>query len=424
MIGLMDILPDAIGFALIFIGISKLSMISAELNDTVAYIKWAAVISLARVVCLIASGGFDETMVLCLSMVLAVLEFGVMFLALPVFTDGLEYLNIRYSGKFGEMNDLRLVGTVFFAARGFLSVLPQLGALSIGAEDEGDVIGESTAVDWSAYSNMLQLVNIVLTLIVACFFAVLLVKYLWGMYKDSEFVRALNDEYCNVKRTDPGRFIRRRLIYAFNMLMLAAFFIIDIIGDGKNYVPDVAFALLSLVAVWLLSAYCDGAKRAYITGGIYAGVSLISWIYSFIFAKKRYFMAFDILITMFPEEYILTVAFSVAEAIALILYARELIPLLRQVAERYVGIEVSAEFVRTVERNKGIAKGLKLRVDALFIAFCVVAASGVVFSATLHSMPIYWMVHMVLNIALFIFVVNISSKYISEINMRYERPGE
>lgn len=424
MLGLLDILPDFIGYLLIFAGIVKLSMISVELNDALGYFKWAAVISVARTLCFIASGSFDETMILCLTMVFAVLEFGVMFFALPLLTDGLVYLNIRYDGKRGEMNEFRIIGSVFFAARGFFSVLPELGALSLSNEDEGYVWGESTAADWNAYSTMLDLVNCFLTVTVAVFFVIVLIKYIWTAYKDIEFNARLSEAYADVKKTDPGRFIRRRLIYAFNILMFSGVFLLDFLGDGKNYIPDFFFALLSLCSVWLFSAYCGNAKRAYITGGAYFVLSLGSWIYSFIFAKNRYYVTYDRLKAMFMGEYVGSIIFAAVEAVALALYIRELIPMLRFVAKNYVGLEVSEEFVRTQSKNQKTVLQLSNRSVVLFAAYCLVAISGIIFAITLHSHPLYWMLHLTINIAAYIILINICSRFISEINMRYEKPGE
>lgn len=423
-VGLLDVLPDFIGFTLIFIGLNKLSMISPELKDALGYIRGALVISVAHSACFLISSGFDETLTLCFTMVFAVLEFGVMLMALPSLASGIAYLGIRYDGALGEASELAIIGNVFFAARGFLSVLPELGALSEAEKDGETVIGENTAADWSAYSSMLDIVNILLTLMVAAFFLISLKKYFLDAYRNAELRRRLDEAYSEKKRTEPGIFIRRRLVYSFKLLTLGAFFLLDMISDGKNYLPDVGFAVFSLLAVYLAGEYCRVSKRLYITAGAYLAASLASHIYSFSFAKKRYFLSFDMLMTLEPGEYALSVALSVLEAAALVLYALELIRMLKQIADSYVGLEVSEEFERTVRNNSAIKRSLSLRLNALFIAFCVIAASGIAFTATLNLFPQYWMIHMALNIALIIFITSISSSFISEIDARYEKPGE
>lgn len=424
MLALVDILPDFIGFALIFLGVNKLGMISPEITDSVNYFKWAAIISLARFGTWLGSGSFDETMILCMTMVFAVLEFGVMFFALPLLSDGLSYLNIRYSGSLPEDNTLRTVGTVFFGARGFLSVLPELGALSLGGNPDGEVTGEVATVDWAEFSSALTIANILLTLVFAAFFLMILLKRVGGMIKDEGFVSALRQAYEDKKRDDPGIFIRRRLLYAFSALSVGAFFLIDITGDGVNFIPDIVFGALSLLSVWLISPYTESVKRAYITGGAYTAVSIGSYIYATLFAKRRYFMTFDTLMVMFPAEYYIGVALAILEGVALVLYLREIVPLLGQVAEGHVGLIVTDEFTRTKKQNESSVRTLKIKLKALFIVGSVTAVSGAVFIGTLHAFPVYWMIHAAVNIALFVLFINTISQFVSEINMRYEKPGE
>lgn len=424
MVALVDIFPDFIGYALIFSGVNKLGMISPEITDSAGYFKWAAVISIARTGVMLGSGGFDETMVLCMTMVFAVLEFGVIFFALPLLSDGFSYLNIRYSGGLAEDNSLRTVGSVFFAARGFLSVLPELGALSLGADPDGEVTGEAATVDWAEFSSSLTIANVLLTSVFAVFFLTVLLKRIFAMTKDVEFVENLRKAYEDKKRDEPGMFIRRRLLYAFSALSVGAFFLIDLTGDGVNFIPDAVFGALSLLAVWLFSPYAENTKRAYITGGAYTAVSVGSYVYATLFAKRRYFMTFDTLMVMFPGEYYIGLLLAVLEGVALALYIRELIPMLSKVAEGHVGLIVTDEFTRTKKQNESSVRILKNKLTALFIVICVAAASGAAFIGTLHAFPIFWMIHAAVNIATFVLFINITSNFVSEINMRYEKPGE
>ena len=424
MLGLLDVLPDFIGYGLIFAGISRLSMISPEMNDSLGYFKWAAIVSLARFGVFLGSGSFDETMVLCMTMVFAVIEFGIMLMAMPLLSDGITYLNIRYSGNTQEDNSLKTVGIVFFAARGFLSVIPKLGALSLGADQDGDVVGEKATVDWAEFSSSLTIANIVLTLVFAAFFLTVLVKCIWKIYKDDGFISALRQAYADKKQNDPAPFIRRRLIYAFSALAVGAFFLIDLTGDGINFLPDIVFAALSLAALWLLSPYSDKTQKAYISAGVYTALSVASFIYYTIFVKTRYFMTFDKLLIMFPHEYFIAIAFAALEGVSLAVYIKYLIPVLGDVAENHVGLLVTDEFVKTKRQNEESVKSLKSKLNIYFYLICALAASGVAFTATLHCFPVYWMIHGALNIAAFVFLRHIISVFTSEINMRYEKPGE
>ena len=135
-------------------------------------------------------------------------------------------------------------------------------------------------------------------------------------------------------------------------------------------------------------------------------------------------MECDRLMIMFPGEYWTSVILAVLESAALIVFVKYLADVLVEVSEGHVGLNVSAEYSRTLEQNAATRRTLALKLKTYFIAICVLAASGAVFTATMHPFPEYWMIHMALNIAVFVWSVHIISTFTSEINMRYEKPGE
>ena len=424
MLAILDILPDFIGYGLIFLGVNKLGMISPEMLDSTGYFKWAAIVSLARFGTYLGSSTFDETMTLCMTMVFAVVEFGLMLMAMPLLSDGLTYLDIRYLGKNEEDNTLRTLGIVFFAARGFLSVLPELGALTLAEDPDGDIVGETATVDWAEFSSSLTIANIALTLIFAAFFLYVLVKRIGNTVKDKEFLASLDRAYKEKKANDPAPFIRRRLLYAFSILALGAFFVIDLTGDGKNFLPDFVFGALSLVSVRLMSPYSDKVKKAYIFGGAYTVVSVASYIYYSIFVKEHYNMVFDRLLLMFPHKYALVIALTAIEGAALVAYIRYLLPVLSDIAKEHVGLSVTDEFVKTKRQNAEAVESIKNKLTVFFFITVAVAGSGIAFVATLHGFPVYWMIHAAVNITAFVFFRHMISTFTSEINVRYEKPGE
>ena len=466
MLGLIDILPDLIGFMLIYIGVSRLSAVSVELEDSLSYIKWAAIISLGRALISLGSGGFDDTMRLCLSMVLSVLEFGVMIFVLGSLSDGLSYLSIRYCGsskedgietkdggenafirllglnengtRRGESPEFRIIGLIFFGARGFFSVLPQIGVLWQRPEGDGSSLGDTLAMEWVHYSSMLTVLNVIITLAVAVFWFLSIRGYIGAMAADRELNSAIGKAFSEKRSAEPGYFIRRRLTLAFRLLAVAGVFLIDFIGDGVNFIPDPVFALLSLAAALALSPYCGEqkrdergravpspeVKRAVYCGAAYFALSCLSFAYCNHFAKSRYFLSFSTMVITYTAEYMLTILLALLEGVALVMYIRALLPLLSFVADGHLGLEVPEEFVRTRDENEQTRTTVKKKLRWIFILSCAVAASGVAFTVTLQLMPEYWMIHLALNAALYALLLNTVSQYQTEIKARYAKPGE
>ena len=464
MLGLVDFLPDFIGLILVYLGTERLCSVSPELEDAAKYVKWAIFLSIGRTLTSFGSSAFDETMTLGIAVILAALETGFYALTLIALSNGFSYLNVRYCGEnpdgktelesnnlqYGktvtETPEFKVIGIAFFAVRSVFSVLPLLSALSIGEDENGEII-TGAASEWLHYSTMLTLLNLLVTFAVALIWFFAVKGYILGMKRDSALCHAVFSAYSEKRLNDPGYFIRRRLSAAFSFLSLSGIFLIDFIGDGVNYLPDIGFALFGAVSVFLISKYCAGTpcvkwsaetrgwtqsyegispavKRAYICGGVYAATALASFIYANFFASRRYFLSFTTMISSYPAEYMLTILLALAEGVALVFFVHSLISPLSEITDGHVGLEVDDVFVRIREENEKSKQAIKKKLKALFIISYFIAASGVAFAVTLHLFPEYWMIHMAMNIAFFIFVLNISSRFKAEIKARYEKPGE
>ena len=424
MLGVLDILPDFIGGILILLGLRRLSYVSPELNEAFGYMKWAVYISCARFLCVFTATNLDDIMHLSITLVFAVFEFAVMLFALPALSDGLSYLNIRYSGHTAEQADFRIVGLIFFAVRGFLSVVPQLGGLNSDIYNEGNLAGGMSSVDFGGYWELLTTVNVVITLAVAVVWLLSIWRYVGSIMRDSEMTAAIAEAYRKKQVSEPALFIRRRLQGAVLLFNLAFLCLIDFIGDGINYIPDFLFGILSLVGTQRFSPYCERGRRVYIAGGVYTAFAIASWAVSYTLEESHYYLSFATLLKGFFPHYLVTVILAAAEALALIWYLYTLTRWVMPIADQHIGLAVSEEFVRTISENRRNAAVLKRYLKAIAIVGSAVAVSGVAFIATLHGFAVYWMIHLAINIALVLVVVSFCSRLSAGIRERYEKPGE
>ncbi len=426
MLAIVDILPDFIGCALILIGLYRISSISPELNDARPYFKYMLYVSLARTVVVFVSGNFDDIMQLSVTLIFGVIEFGLAVMAIPALYDGLSYLNIRYGGSPKEAPEFKTVGMIFFAARGFFAVLPQLGSVITISDDELIGPADQVVTDWSAYSGIITLAGAVLTLIFAVFWYTAVISYIGKLTKDKDFVSALKAAYQYKRETDPGYYIRRRLLGAFMVFTAGSFFLIDLLGDGINYIPDFVFGFCALAAIWAISPYSDKKSiiKGYIFGGIYTVFSIANFIYFNIFMKNRFFAPFDQVIARFLTEYILALSFAFAEAAALILFAHRIFYAFLPIVEQQTTLDTPAEFVRTARSNEKYITGTKRLLAACCISIAVTGVSTLLLSALLLIMPLYWMIHLALNITAFCLTMALTTRLTIGVRRRYERPED
>lgn len=397
LIAIIDIFPDFIGCVLLLLGINRLRAVSPELDDTVPVIKYMIYVSVARLIIFFGSAGFDGITKLSVTVIFAVVEFGLGSAMLSSLHSGLAYLNIRYSGKTKESPEFRNIGMVFLAAKGILSVIPQLGSIASESED----ILVDTSEGWAAFSGLLNLSNVVITLIFAVFWAFSVFNYIGKMAKDKEFFLAIKAAYDLKKEQNPNFFARRTLLFSFAFLSASAFFLIDFIGDGKNYIPDFLFAIASLFGIYVLSKRTAVKKQVFISGGVYFIMSVADHAYYTWFMDRRFYASFRIIKEKFLWEYILLLVFAVLSAAALTVYFCYLYGMLKTVLEKHVVNELSEEYVRSNKLNREHVRRDQNIIKAYTVLGITSAVSSVAFSALILIVPEYWMINLAINITVF-----------------------
>ena len=351
MIAFVDVIPDFFGCALIVYALHRLSSVSPELENAEVYFKYMIFSALGRFLLLFAIPNMDETMMLSMALVFGVIEVGIMLMGMPALYDGLAYLNVRYSGKAQEMPELKIVGIAFIGARGFLSMLPYIESLMIKEETEDSISAAVDELATGSYTLLLTLVNVVVTLIFAIFWIAMMIYYLRNFIKDKEFCQRVYDAYDEKNHKEPEFFLRRTLLFALKLLMWSAPFLFDLLGDGKNVIPDVIFAAGAVWAAWLLRKRFDGMKPVMISGIVYGVVSIVNLLVYNNFMKERFYARFDMVLIRFAGEYYLAIAVAAVETVALIVFAYYLRRVFMPMVETHSVQIVPKEFIRSALNN-------------------------------------------------------------------------
>lgn len=421
MISVLDVLPDLIGCVLIFYALTRLSSVSPELETARPYFKYMGYVSLIRAICFLASGSFDDVMRLSVTLVFAVIEFGLAVMAFPALYDGIEYLNIRYSGNVKETPEIKFVSMLFFGVRGFMSVLPLLG--SVLNMNDGEIItsGDQLKDTWSSYTSLLTVVNIVITLIFAVFWVALIIGYVGKLSKEREFCERIREAYEQKKKDDPEFFTRRTITFFCAVMGYAAFFLIDVIGDGVNIIPDLVFGAATVFAVFAGRRYLTQAKKSIISGAVYTVLSAVNIMVFNSFMKKRYYAPFRLIISDFIWEYVILIAAALLEAVALVIYARYIFASVSQVINEHSVREAPSGFIRTAEENRKLRRSLNIKLKIYTVSLTVTALSTLLFSVLLLPVPLYRLIHSFINIVFVFISVMFFSALSAAVKKKYER---
>ncbi len=427
MIAILDVLPDFIGYALIMLGLNRLSAISPELDDSRPYFRYLLIASVARAFVFFASGTFDETMNLSVTLIFATIEFGISVMALPALYEGLSYLNIRYSGKAKETPEFKNIGIAFFCVRGIMSLIPMLGSIMYNPDDELITSPDQIAGgNWSEYTLILNVVNVVITVIFAIFWLTVVISYIGKLSKDTDFKNLISEAYEKRRRDDPAYFTRRALCFAFSMAIFGSFFIIDFIADGLSYIPNFVFGIVMLSVLFLIRSYCDKPllKKALISGGIFTVMSVANFIEYTLFMKRRFYAPFEKLIMMFPSEYIVAIIFAVLECASLIAFAYYLFFVFKPISQKETTPDVPDYFIKSAKQNKIFVRRSLGLLYAFSISLCITALSTALVSALLLAFPEYWMINFALNIIFYCVSTAFFSKLITGVKNRYSNAND
>lgn len=425
MIALLDIIPDFIGCLLIMLAISKFTSISGDLENAYTYFKYMAFISAARLVFFIMNPGFDDIMLLTLTMAFGVVEFICMFLAIPSLYDGLSQMSLKYGDGTKEMPEFRPICFVFFGVRAFGAILPHVTAILTGGDDE---LITNEAMATASYTALLTLVNVVLTLIVAVFFVIAVVSFIGRVARDKAMRIAIYAEIDAKNSSDPEFFIRRQLERALKLLGISFIFLIDVFGDGINYIPDFFFGFIAMWAIFKMRNQLENTRGVLISGGVYTVFAIVNHFVYNDFMERRFFVAFTRIITQHIQDYIFALIFAVIETVALIVFVSKLAKHLKPIAVEYSIPEVPKEFARLNSELEETSM-LQLRTLKRFRLFgMLVAILGTALTAVLHltayyDIP-YWMLHSGINLLFFIYAYVLCYRFRQGVLKRYERPSD
>ena len=424
MIAFVDVIPDFFGCARIVYALHRLSSVSPELENAGVYFKYMIFSALGRFLLLFAIPNMDETMMLSMALVFGVIEVGIMLMGMPALYDGLAYLNVRYGGKAQEMPELKIVGIAFIGARGFLSMLPYIESLMIKEETEDSISAAVDELATGSYTLLLTLVNVVVTLIFAIFWIAMMIYYLRNLIKDKEFCERVYDAYNEKNYKEPEFFLRRTLLFALKLLMWSAPFLFDLLGDGKNVIPDVIFAAGAVWAAWLLRKRFDDMKPVMISGIVYGVISVVNLLVYNNFMKERFYARFDMVLIRFAGEYYLAIAVAAVETIALIVFAYYLRRVFMPMVETHSVQIVPKEFIRSALNNEKFVQVSHRLLNAYTAILVAVAVSGTGLTALLLPFPEYHLIHTALNISFFVLSIILTSRMEKGILVRYERPSD
>ena len=291
-ISVMDLLPDALGYLLMLLGLYRLSDLDDRIAEACKGLRYLALIGLGRLVSLLLTFGLvspteQPVFVLLILFTLGVLDCIILIPMWKNFCGGILYLGSRHNattmfdreGRGGRLcvrntaERYTACTVIFFVLREVLAILPELTVLS--HEKGGAEVGDATR--FYDFIGLYRILGGGLSLILGLIWLVMTVRFIRKLKSDTLFFEALTHKYRTEVLTRGDLFARRAVKGALLCLLVASVFALDVYFDHVNLLPDTLAALFLILSVVILRPYAGKNVPALLAASGFGVISAVSW---------------------------------------------------------------------------------------------------------------------------------------------------
>ncbi len=253
-LALFDILPDFIGYLLMYAGVYELIALDERICLASKKLIYLAVISALRLVIALGSIGFDSSTVMLICFSFAICEGVLLFTFLADWFDGFDYLMQRL-GAFSALKNqtnTRFISGIFFFTRIALGFLPEIAALfDLRAYFDIDLSPVWKAL--ASYKPFAVLLFGIIVLIMGVYWYANSLKYFKGMYADESFMTNASSRYFEIWQ---GGRNRETVFKLADACVIGGFvFVLDVTINLVPLLPSFISTLLLFVACLLMHRY-------------------------------------------------------------------------------------------------------------------------------------------------------------------------
>ena len=428
-IGIVDILPDFIGYILLCTAVSRVAAIDDRIGEAHTLLVRLIYITIIRFASLFVTFGIipltDQAMsILLFSFVFDVLELITLIPSMLKLFDGILYLSDRHggeaayirAGKYSRktVTEKARNSAIFFAcAKAFCGTLPEFSSLS------GQGWDESVWGRLHQFTGMFRVIGVAFSLVFGIIFIVRMIKYVSLMKKDTDFEEQIEAVYENTVLSKSDYLARRAVMVAFGYFGAAAVLTLDFNLDSYNIIPDVLSALCMVAALLTIRKYITNWKVPAILSGIYGFVSLYGTIAEYVFASQYFIEAVDV----DPETYNFYVVVCIL-SVSSIMFVLSVIFVMRytmsEIIDKHTGFSMTTnDTYDPAEKVKQLHIMLKRRLVLLIVFAALSALLSIAAKILVTVVGFLWMFVMVIDVIYAVFTFKLLGEIKEQIDYKY-----
>ena len=271
-VAFVDILPDAIGYFLLCIGLRQTADLNGRIDEARTGFQKMLYISLGALAAeyylygvLPESAGQmnayeTPVWILLCSFILLVLQWIFLIPALRELFIGMEMLSREQSGektleKRGKSIYERLASfsAIFVILQSTLSCLPELSVLT-----PFEVEAERLPFDWYAFVGLFRMVAGVAAFVIGVIWLFRAVRALTVFLKNRTLMQMLESAYADEVLPRTGVLTLRRIRFSFVFFILGSIFMLNLRIDFESVLPSYLMGILFCMALPFLESFFEG----------------------------------------------------------------------------------------------------------------------------------------------------------------------
>jgi hypothetical protein len=292
-INIFDIMPDAIGYALIIYGLAKLSDIELKVAEARRRMTSAFYVAIGRLATVVLSFvmEFDATLTLVFAFAFATLE---IFFVIPTFNmlfESLEYSCMRFSASTinNKAENLQKITPIFVVVRAVCAVVPQLTAL----KNEYGYVGDETGLE---ESGVITLALMAICAVISFVFGIIWISAAAPYFKALKNNKEMNEyfltRYAAEVESDESLHIKRSITRFMGLLFASLFLFICVPIDEYYLMPEFLVPVLLLFGFYFAKKHVKEYNKtvAYCVAAF--ALSLVAYVLLFRYSTDMGYVYF------------------------------------------------------------------------------------------------------------------------------------
>lgn len=255
-VGLVDLLPDAVGALLIAASMTEIAMLDERTENAHRLIYYVAGISAARTVLMFFMFDMDESWVLSVTSLLGVAElFALIYFGISFF-GGISYIAQRSDSDnvLGSVDRIKRLWIIFFIVRTASTVLPEVFALpQLTVRNNPDDIPWLTERQIVMYKYYARLLLGTISFFLGIWWFKNTASFMKGVRQDERFKASLEKRFCEFSAANPLHALFLDVRFALIMLVAGSAAMINITVDGTAVFPAWIGTVLLVLALFRLN---------------------------------------------------------------------------------------------------------------------------------------------------------------------------